>query len=125
MALNKRTGYKIRQKDFKQLKALLEAELSYGEIKRLTGRSLATIRFIKKSKTLSDYHRITKEFASRYKKVEKKEKGNGEVKKQKNDFASIHKRLDEIQKICIQINNSIDGTELMENTNKKVRFFSR
>ena len=53
---------KLKSKDFKAIKQLVELKLSNGQVKNITGFSEATISRVKAQETWSDYQKYLKEY---------------------------------------------------------------
>jgi hypothetical protein len=65
MAAKKHYKY-MTEHEFDLIKALTKTDMSYGELKRLTGRGSGTIQNIRKSDSFEEYHARVKAFADKY-----------------------------------------------------------
>lgn len=57
---------RIKQSEFTQIKALLNAQVRPSVVQQITGRSNATVSAVGKAQTLEEYHQIVSNRRSRY-----------------------------------------------------------
>ena len=99
----------MNEKEYEKIKTLLDAGLKQSQVSELTGRSTATVFYIKKSSDMKDYQRILAERSI--------------VKKEKNVHVESVELVDVMRRIDNKLNMQVSLLEkLVEQTSKKKWF---